>query len=74
MRFRRLVAPAVAGAIALSLAGCESGGVDAISASSAGNTTTAAPAGEGAGAPKVLPASKRKSQHEAPGPLPPPDV
>ncbi|WP_165249762.1 hypothetical protein [Paludisphaera soli] len=73
MRFRRLVAPAVACAVILSLAGCESGGVDAISASSAG-TKTAAPAGEGAGAPKVLPASKRKSQQEAPGPLPPPDV
>ncbi|WP_165071765.1 hypothetical protein [Paludisphaera rhizosphaerae] len=72
MKIRSLVLTAVASAFCLCMSGCDSGGVDAISASSKTGPADAA-ATTPATAPKALPVHKHRS-NEAPGPLPPPEV
>ncbi|MDG3004218.1 hypothetical protein [Paludisphaera mucosa] len=72
MKLRHMAAASVACAFILSLVGCDSGGVDAISAGSV-NNSPGATAGGGT-VPKTLPKHKRRGPVEAPGPKPPPDV
>lgn len=74
MKIRSLILTAVTSAFCLCMGGCDSGGVDAISASTTIGPNDPAAAAASGTAPKALPSRKRKSTNEAPGPMPAPEI
>ncbi|MDR3619969.1 MAG: hypothetical protein P4L85_11515 [Paludisphaera borealis] len=73
MKIRSLVLAAVPVAFCFCLTGCDSGGVEAVSAKTKVGAVDASTASSGT-VPKTLPQSKRKNRSEAPGPRPAPEI